>query len=220
MDDKAWLRRDPPPSNTTHGQRAYLLLPSGKRINLIEPDPDSWTDEDLAIGLSRTYRWGGHSRWPRPLTVAEHSLTVAMVAATRDASRQMRRLALLHDAEEGLIGFDCITPLKAVLGEAFRALETRLRHAVARRYGLPWPWPDAGTEITVKWADRMAATSEAVHVAGWSAADTRDTLDLKYPLLFADPLVDAGFKATPWEPMTSEDAAAAWLTQLRAIIAP
>ena len=43
--------------------RAWVRLQSGRRLNLLEPDPASWTDSDLAIGLSRTYRWGGHSCW-------------------------------------------------------------------------------------------------------------------------------------------------------------
>ena len=38
--------------------RPYVLLPSGNVIDLAAPSPTSWTDEDLAIGLSRTYRWG------------------------------------------------------------------------------------------------------------------------------------------------------------------
>lgn len=138
MNDLPPLRRPPEPK-ARYDRRAFVLLPSGNRIDLADPDPDSWSDEDLATGLSRTYRWGGHARWPRPLSVAEHSLTVATIAATRDASVSMRRLALLHDAEEGLIGFDCITPLKTVLGETFAALETRLRRAVAHRHRLPWP---------------------------------------------------------------------------------
>ncbi|MGI4878297.1 MAG: phosphohydrolase, partial [Janthinobacterium lividum] len=89
--------------------RPYVLLPSGNVIDLAAPSPTSWTDADLAIGLSRTYRWGGHSAWKRPLSVAQHSLTVLGIRE-RDI-RLEPRLALyelLHDAEEGLIGFDCI----------------------------------------------------------------------------------------------------------------
>jgi hypothetical protein len=56
--------------------RAWVLLPSGRRLNLLAPDPDAWTDRDLAIGLSRTYRWSGYSAWSLPLSVAQHSLTV------------------------------------------------------------------------------------------------------------------------------------------------
>src|SRR5271155_771286 len=61
----------PPPQ-----ARAFVLLKSRKRLDLLDPQPDAWTDEDLAIGLSRTYRWGGHSKWELPLSVAQHSLTV------------------------------------------------------------------------------------------------------------------------------------------------
>ena len=34
--------------------RAWVRLESGRRLNLLEPDPNSWTDSDLAIGLSQT----------------------------------------------------------------------------------------------------------------------------------------------------------------------
>lgn len=43
-------------NNFTPRQRPFVLLPSGSVIDLADPSPDSWSDEDLAIGLSRTYR--------------------------------------------------------------------------------------------------------------------------------------------------------------------
>jgi 5'-nucleotidase len=58
------------------GDRAWILFSSGSRLNLLAPSPNAWTDEDLATGLSRTYRWSGHSSWDLPLSVAQHSLTV------------------------------------------------------------------------------------------------------------------------------------------------
>ena len=95
--------------------RAWILLPSGHRLNLLAPDPGSWTDEDLAIGLSRTYRWGGYSAWDLPLSVAQHSLTV-LALATRAAGgvltpgQALREL--VHDAVEALMGgWDPVTPL-------------------------------------------------------------------------------------------------------------
>lgn len=46
--------------------RAGVLLKSGRRLDLLDPDPyGGWTDEDLATGLARTHRWGGHSAWDR-----------------------------------------------------------------------------------------------------------------------------------------------------------
>ena len=52
--------------------RAWVLLPSGRRLNLLEPDPWAWTDRDLAIGLSRTYRWAGYSAWDLPVGARNH----------------------------------------------------------------------------------------------------------------------------------------------------
>ncbi len=40
--------------------RAWVRLPSGRRLDLL-PHPFDWTDADLATGLARTFRWGGHS---------------------------------------------------------------------------------------------------------------------------------------------------------------
>ncbi|MGH6818758.1 MAG: phosphohydrolase, partial [Methylovirgula sp.] len=56
--------------------RAWVRLLSGKRLDLLNPTPFDWEDEDLALGLARTYRWGGHSAWSLPLSVAQHSLFV------------------------------------------------------------------------------------------------------------------------------------------------
>jgi hypothetical protein len=63
--------------------RAWIRLPSGRRLDLLAPTPFDWTDEDLAIGLSRTFRWGGHSTWPAPLSVAQHSLAVLLLRRAR-----------------------------------------------------------------------------------------------------------------------------------------
>ena len=66
--------------------RAWVRLPSGKRLDLLNPTPFDWEDKDLALGLARTYRWGGHSAWPLPLSVAQHSLLV--LALHRQAGRE------------------------------------------------------------------------------------------------------------------------------------
>ena len=33
--------------------RAWVRLPSGRRLNLLDPTPFDWADEDLALGLAR-----------------------------------------------------------------------------------------------------------------------------------------------------------------------
>lgn len=195
--------------------RAWVRLPSGKRLDLLNPTPFDWEDKDLALGLARTYRWGGHSAWPLPLSVAQHSLLV-LALHRRQAPGALNRPAelreLLHDADEGLLGFDCISVVKPFLGEAYRVLTARLEHAIAMRYGLP-PWTP-GTRKAHKRADRVAAASEAVHVVGWTQSEVRNTLRIPYTALRDDPLREIyGDKA--WEPWTPAVAAERFLAELQ-----
>lgn len=183
--------------------RAWVRMPSGKRLDLLDPTPFDWEDADLALGLARTYRWGGHSAWPLPLSVAQHSITVMqlrrMWAAEKDERLDplIELRELLHDAEEGLLGFDCISVLKPFLGERFRELSKRLEQAVFRRYGLP-DWTTREHSIH-KRADRVAAASEAVHVVGWSREEVRSTLKIRYEPLPDDPLKPL-YGDRAWEP--------------------
>ena len=101
--------------------RAFVLLKSRRRLDLLNPDPHAWTDDDLAAGLSRTVRWGGASRWEHPLSVAQHSLTVLTI---READGALTELVfgslpptddiewprLETDREIGVIG--CARPLE------------------------------------------------------------------------------------------------------------
>jgi len=88
-------------------ERAWIRLQSGRRLDLLQPAPDSWTDRDLAIGLSRTYRWGGHSCWDLPLSVAQHSLLVLVLRQKLTPLDKLTRgealRELLHDADEGML---------------------------------------------------------------------------------------------------------------------
>ncbi|MCO6414945.1 HD family hydrolase [Siccirubricoccus sp. KC 17139] len=200
--------------------RAWVRLPSGRRLDLLSPTPFDWTDEDLAIGLSRTFRWGGHSIWPgAPLSVAQHSLAVLALrrARTRGGLTQAEALReLLHDAEEGLLGFDCISPLKPFLGTGFAALQSRLQQAVALRYALPAWTPEA--KRAHKACDIALAAAEAVHVAGWTPEEVRFTLGIRAPLLQADPL--AAFGDPPWRPWPPERAAERFLAALARLTDP
>src|SRR3974390_263028 len=106
-------------------ERAWVRLLSGKRLDLLDPTPFDWADEDLALGLARTYRWGGHSAWPRPLSVAQHSLLVGTPRrppSPPGLAPAPARRDLLHDADEVLLAFDPISPLKPFLGPGYAAL--------------------------------------------------------------------------------------------------
>jgi len=199
--------------------RAWVRLVSGRRINLLDPQPDGWADTDLAIGLSRTYRWGGHSIWDLPLSVAQHSLLV-LTLRERSHGTGLTPLQglreLLHDASEGLLSFDPISPVKPHLGSSFTQLDGRLQAAITTRYGLQsWSENDYAAH---KRADRLAAASEALHVAGWSRDEISDTLLIADCPLIEDPL-PAPDGMRPWEPWPAQLAASLFLAKLRELLA-
>lgn len=180
--------------------RAWMRLPSGKRLDLINPNPQDWQHDDLSIRLSRTYRWGGESCWPWPLSVAQHSLLVLEIRRLQSpgplqAIEELQEL--LHDAEEGFLGFDCISPLKQSLGEPFRVVEARLAEVIQRRYRLP-AWSSAAYALH-KSADHVAAACEAVHCVGWSRSEVVEVLGITAAVLEEDPLVPR-YGDPPWQP--------------------
>lgn len=201
----------------TPGTRAWVRLPSGRRLDLLDPTPFDWADEDLALGLARTYRWGGHSAWPLPLSVAQHSLLVLALRRQRSPSGlsdTTARRELLHDADEGLLGFDPISPLKPFLGRGYAALAGRLQAAIAARYGLE-PWGAEDRRIH-KQADRIAAASEAIHVVGWSRDEVRRVLRIREQPIDTDPLA-GWFGVGAWEPWDATSAAERFLAVLRTL---
>jgi hypothetical protein len=196
--------------------RAWIRQPSGRHLDLISPDPEGFDDSDLALGLARTFRWGGHSVWPLPLSVAQHSLTVLQLRRqSGDLPVRVQLLELLHDAEEGLVGFDPISPLKPILGEAFAQVMQRLQAAVLARYWVGDWRPEE--HKAHKRADVLAAASEAVHVAGWSEAEMRNVLGIGLVPLAQDPLV-AVYGGTPWEPWPVDVAATRFLEALQGLL--
>jgi 5'-deoxynucleotidase YfbR-like HD superfamily hydrolase len=189
--------------------RAWVRLASGRRINLLDPSPLDFEDEDLAIGLSRTPRWGGHSVWEWPMSVAQHSLLVLEIGrarAPRGLSERLQLAYLLHDASEGLMAFDPISPVKPFLGSGYRALDNRLQTAIHLRYGLPATLPTEW-KSAIKQADKVAAAAEARHVAGWTAKEISQALGIRAASLDKDPLARQLPKGKPWEPWPARHAA-------------
>ena len=191
-----------------NAERAWVRLsPSGRPLNLLEPDAFAWQDIDVAVGLSRTYRWGGHSAWELPLSVAQHSLTVLAIRRAQAGLRMSKAKELrelLHDADEGFLSFDCLTPVKPHLGDGYAKLVSRLQAAIAIRYMLP-DWSD-DDYVLHKQADRLAAASEALHVVGWSRDEIRHTLEIEATPLDQDPLATQR-KMRPWQPWPPQLAA-------------
>jgi 5'-deoxynucleotidase YfbR-like HD superfamily hydrolase len=146
---------------------------SGRRLDLLNPSPLDVEIEDIAHGLSRVSRWNGQTQGEQSYSVAEHSLLVErLVVELKDTTPVKWRLAaLLHDAPEYVIG-DMISPFKAVIGEEYKAVESRLQGAIHIRFGLPATLPD-DVKFLIKRADRISAFLEATQIAGFSDSEAR-----------------------------------------------
>ena len=132
---------------------------SGRRLDLLDPSALDIEIEDIAHGLARVARWNGQTSGAHIFSVAQHTLLVDALARRRAQPDTRARLAiLLHDAPEYVIG-DMITPFKAVIGDAYKAVESRLLAAIHLRFGLPRALPAELTRL-IKDADRAAAYLE------------------------------------------------------------
>lgn len=128
-----------------HGQHCMRTY-SGLILDLTDPKPESICIEDIARGLSLTYRFNGHSR--QPITVAEHSMWVA-----HSVDEPFKLTALLHDASEAYLG-DMVSPIKSLMTD-YAKLEFKLMDCIAKKFGFSWPLP-----AEVKEADAQALQLE------------------------------------------------------------
>jgi uncharacterized protein len=145
---------------------------SGRRLDLLDPSPLDIEIEDIAHGLARVARWNGQTEGAHIFSVAQHSLLAEMIARQHLRLDRSRGLAvLLHDAPEYVIG-DMISPFKAVIGDAYKSVESRLLAAIHLRFGLPPALPGDLVDL-IKACDRSAAYLEATRLAGFSAVEAR-----------------------------------------------
>ncbi len=160
--------RSKKPSQNDAAPRAWQRMLSGRRLDLLDPSPLDVEIEDIAHGLARVARWNGQTIGPHIFSVAQHSLLVEKIAAELEPSigRGERLFMLLHDAPEYVIG-DMISPFKAAIGDAYKAVENRILGAILLRFSLPAA-PSPETLKLAKQADRAAAFFEAVSLAGFT----------------------------------------------------
>ena len=162
----------PKPAARSAPFRAWQRMLSGRRLDLLDPSPLDVEIEDIAHGLARVARWNGQTGGTNIYSVAQHSLLTETIARQRVRLDRSGRLAvLLHDGPEYVIG-DMISPFKAVIGDAYKAVEARLQAAIHLRFGLPAVLPGDLTTL-IKAADRAAAYLEATRLAGFSATEAR-----------------------------------------------
>jgi uncharacterized protein len=146
---------------------------SGRRLDLLDPSALDIEIEDIAHGLARVARWNGQTSGANIYSVAQHCCLVEALAREQKPrlDRRHQLAILLHDAPEYVIG-DMISPFKAVIGDAYKAVERRLLAAIHRRFGLP-AQSAPELERLIKTADRQAAYLEATRLAGFKTAEAR-----------------------------------------------
>jgi len=159
-----------------HAPRTWQRMLSGRRLNLVEPSPLDIEIGDIALGLARNTRWNGQTTGAHGWSVAQHSdLVVEIVRRLKPrAPASLLMAAKLHDASE-YVTHDLITPLKSVVGDVFKEVEQRLTRAIFLRFGLK-PVLAPADKALIKRADRVAAATEAVQLAGFTAAECKGVL--------------------------------------------
>ena len=165
-----------PAAISTIRGRAWQRMLSGRRLNLLEPSPLDIEIEDIAHGLARVARWNGQTSGAFAFSVAQHSLLVETLVGVEapQLARRWRLAALLHDGPEYVVG-DLITPFKNAIGSDYKQIEHMLQEAIHIRFGLPARLPTDIAKL-IKRADKTAAFSEAVDLAGFTEPEARRVL--------------------------------------------
>lgn len=97
-------------------------------FDLSEPKPIDVTLEDIAVALSNTNRFTGHT--DGPYSVAQHCVYASMMVPESIALE-----ALMHDAHEAYTG-DISAPMKALIGIRVKNIEAKIQAAINQRFGL------------------------------------------------------------------------------------
>ena len=106
---------------------------TGRYVNLKDPQQESIMPFDIAIGLARQCRFGGHTK--KFYSVAQHSDWCRQTCELQypdDASLAFK--VLLHDAHEYILS-DIPTPLKALMPE-YDNIAEKLQETIHRRFGV------------------------------------------------------------------------------------
>lgn len=129
--------------------KTMKALPSGKAIDLANPDTYEFTVEEISELLHKVKRFNGFS-----MSVATHSIMVADTLFNITGNPFIALRGLMHDAAEAYIG-DISTPVKTMLGASAELLEDRVQTAILRQLA-PNHELNLTTAPLIKFVDMMA----------------------------------------------------------------
>ena len=117
----------------------WIRVSSGKYIDLAAFTPSDVKLSDIVTALSLLKRCNGHYGRLEPLSVLQHSMLTADLAALDNAHPALRYAALVNDAHEAYIG-DTTTPIKMLTGfEEPVHIKCAVRHALGATFS-PAVW--------------------------------------------------------------------------------
>jgi len=119
----------------------------GVEFSLTDLTEEQILIEDVSHALSNLCRFSGHSK--SFYSVAQHSVIISEIVPEKDAL-----WGLLHDSAEAYIS-DIPRPLKYLMGENVKKLESDILKLVCRKFGLSEEMPDS-----VKLADDKMLVTE------------------------------------------------------------
>lgn len=133
----------------------WICTYTGKQWYVTDPHPDDVDILDIAHGLSRVCRYGGHTS--EFYSVAQHCIHCAeTIEDERTECFELALYTLLHDASEAYIG-DVVRPLKYQLPQ-YLAIEERTMGVI--HHGLALPQPLKGQSELIKEVDDRLLMTE------------------------------------------------------------
>lgn len=136
--------------------RNTIKVSAGHYVDLASPDPETIDIRSIASALSKICRFGGHC--PRFYTVAEHCVHAVGLAMQDEATEDVLRAILLHDATEAYVG-DVVKPLKAMLPE-YQVVESNIEQAISTRFNVDF----VRYQPVIKRYDRFMLKAEKIQM--------------------------------------------------------
>lgn len=161
----------------------YVEVPSGRFVNMIDPDPTDIDVYDIGHKLAQLNRFGGSTDYP--YSVAQHAVFVSERVKRQGHTPERQLLALHHDDPEAFL-MDIPRPWKKRLGEVYKEMTETFERAITEALGLPRSFDS--DHFVIKNADNFALLVEARNMlpSGGHRWDYLKTMDLPARIVTPD----------------------------------
>lgn len=141
----------------------WVQTQSGIAFDLLNPKEEMVNVFDIVTSLSKINRFMGHTRFP--ISVADHSIRVALIISRWGGTSHEIRCGLAHDFAEAYIG-DISSPLKGLI-PSLREIEQRVWGAIADRFSLPMDLPSVVKDADIQALHDEHITTQAEAPKSW-----------------------------------------------------